>query len=118
MMALEPGEMRRLIGALALLGSPVAGERDAAGLAAHRIISGRGLRWEDLLAPDAGAAWVDYGHATGWRGDVALCARHPSDLRKWEAEFIASMQSRLRATLKQIACAADIASRLRTRGRK
>jgi hypothetical protein len=40
----------RLIGALALLASPNAGERDAAALAVERIRASMGLEWEKLIA--------------------------------------------------------------------
>jgi len=115
--ALAPAERRRLVGALALLGSPVPGERDAAALAAHRIVTDRGLRWDDMLADPASTPRLDAASATTWRWDVALCARHPGDLRPWEHDFIANLQTRRTISLKQRTALTKIAARLRTRGR-
>ena len=51
MSALAEADRTRLAQMLGLLGSDHAGERDAAGLAAHRLIRQRGLTWLDIIAP-------------------------------------------------------------------
>ena len=44
----DAAKLARILG---LLGSDQAGERAAAGLAAHRLITRLGLSWEQVLAP-------------------------------------------------------------------
>ena len=49
MSALTGADRLRLCKLLGMLGSDHAGERDAAGLAAHQFIQKRGLTWKDAL---------------------------------------------------------------------
>ncbi|SDB73229.1 hypothetical protein [Belnapia rosea] len=44
----DAAKLARILG---LLGSDQAGERAAAGMAAHRLVTRLGLRWEDILGP-------------------------------------------------------------------
>ncbi len=46
---LDPATAARLAKVLALLGSAHEGERDAAGVAAHRLVRAAGVSWVDLL---------------------------------------------------------------------
>ena len=46
---------KRLIGALNLLASPLAGEREAAVAAVQRVVAGSGLSWEEII-PEATSA--------------------------------------------------------------
>lgn len=49
--ALPKTDRTKLAKLLALLGSDKAGERDAAGLAAHRLVQRHGLSWPQILRP-------------------------------------------------------------------
>jgi hypothetical protein len=49
--ALSQQERTRLAKLLGLLGSNHSGERDAAGLAAHRLVMNAGATWFDVLTP-------------------------------------------------------------------
>jgi hypothetical protein len=50
MSALSPPVWEKLAKVLPLLGSNEGGERDAAALAAHRILTKAGLSWDQILA--------------------------------------------------------------------
>lgn len=68
--ALSASERRRLLGALALLRSSIAGERDAAALAALRVLDSAGLDWADIIG---GGEWE------------AERVRRPQDGGDWRA---------------------------------
>ena len=96
MSVLAPADRTRLAQLLGLLGSNFAGERDAAGLAAHRLITDRGLTWSDVVAPallePQPRAKADGGPGHGdWRRGVAACLRYPVYLNRWEREFLTGL---------------------------
>ena len=51
MTALTEADRVRLVKLLGMLGSDHAGERDSAGVAAHRLIKSLGMTWAQVLAP-------------------------------------------------------------------
>jgi hypothetical protein len=51
MSALAPADALRLVKLLGMLGSTYAGERAAAGLKAHNLVTERRLAWSDVIAP-------------------------------------------------------------------
>ncbi|MCF4165669.1 hypothetical protein L2U69_08445 [Zavarzinia compransoris] len=65
---MRQGDRLRLVRVLGMLGSAHDGERSAAALAAHRLVTGAGLTWSELLLPqglrdaprkDVGQRWAD-----------------------------------------------------------
>jgi len=108
--ALSPPDRQRLAKLLGLLGSDYAGERDAAGLAAHRFVASLGLTWPDVLQPEVvSAANRDF---EPWRETVAACLRQPGSLRPWETDFLRSVTSFGRLSPKQKAALDRIAERV------
>ncbi len=99
----------RLAKLLALLGSDKAGERDAAGLAAHRMLQQHDLTWSDLLVP----APVEREplHST-WRGVCAELAARPDGLRPWERHFVTDLPKFPRLSSKQRYLLQEIAARV------
>jgi len=113
---------RRLVNVLGMLGSSHAGERDAAGLAAHRIVRGAGLTWDALVTvprverqsepppPPRDPPAMD------WRELARRCAANPSWLTEWERVFLAGLPRWPRLSAKQRAVLSGIALQLRARG--
>ena len=119
-MPLAAADRSKLAAVLALLGSPHAGERDAAALAADRLVRGRGLVWQDVLggghAPSP-AAGPDSWATTDWQADLSLCLTNIRSLSAWEENFVLSMSSRRGGmSSAQRAKLAQIAAELRTKG--
>jgi len=102
-------ERDRLAKLLALLGSDKHGERDAAGLAAHRLMQRVGLSWEQLLAPPV--VKREPLHCP-WRQTCAELARHPGDPRPWERKFVADLPAFPRLSTKQRRVLNEIAARV------
>jgi hypothetical protein len=98
MTSLPTIERNRLAKLLALLGSDKAGERDAAGLAAHRMLQQHGLKREPL-------------HST-WRRVCAELAIRPDGLRPWERSFVADLPKFPRLSSKQRYVLQEIAARV------
>jgi hypothetical protein len=72
---------------LGLLGSDHQGERDAAALAAHRLVMRAGLSWEQIITPaPVEKALPELGT---WRETVAECLSHAGSLRRWVSAFSA-----------------------------
>jgi hypothetical protein len=118
---LLPRERARLAGVLSLLGSPIPGERDAAALAADRMVRGRGYDWHDLLAPTAAprpAPPPQYEappRGSDWRTLVAVATRRPDLLSAWEGRFLASLARRRTViTAKQRGVLVRLAERAQT----
>ena len=92
MTTLDGTDAAKLAKLLGMLGSDHAGERDAAGLAAHRLITSRGLTWDGILSPPPvrppklGQPW------RGWRDTVERCLQQPGSLRRWEVEFLSGLR--------------------------
>jgi hypothetical protein len=108
---------------LGLLGSDFAGERDAAGLAAHRMIRQRGLTWFDILIPSLPLPDHDHRSDTAadplrgdWRRTAAACSRYPHLVNRWEAEFLNGLHRFSRLSSKQHKTLVGIVTRLRAAG--
>lgn len=103
-------ERNRLAGVLGMLGSPHPGERDAAALAADRLVRGRGLSWDAVLLeparPHARAEPPGF-------DDLAMCGRALDRLTPWEQDFVTSCARQRTVTAKQQAIISRIAVRLR-----
>ncbi len=95
---------------LGLLGSDHAGERDAAGLAAHRLLQRHGLTWAQALAPPPVVKKLPE-HGT-WRKTVADCLARPGSLRPWEAGFLRDLPGFTRLGAKQRYILQEIADRV------
>ena len=118
---LTPAERRRLVGSLNLLASDLPGERDAAGLAAVRLLRRCGLDWETLIGcPAPPPQQPDLQRsASAIIRDLDLAARHKPYLDAWQQEFVANLLNRVRArplSPKQSEKLAQIAAELRARG--
>jgi len=98
----------RLAKLLGLLGSAHAGERDAAGLAAHRLVRERDLTWPEIILCSPVVEWQ---HST-WRDIAQTCLRHPDDLSSWELSFLRGASRLPRLSPKQRACLDRIAHRV------
>lgn len=109
---LTAADADRLAKLLGLLGSDHAGERDAAGLAAHRFVRERGLTWYDVINPPAPAETTSRPGATNWRETIAELLRQPGSLRQWEADFLRSLAGFPRISAKQRTILTGIAERV------
>jgi hypothetical protein len=108
--ALETTDLTRLAKLLGMLGSIHPGERDAAGLAAHRFVHERGLTWPEILCPPDAPA-LRAACAT-WRDVVDACLCRPADLSPWEFEFLRGLPRFPHLSPKQSACLSRIADRV------
>ena len=117
--ALPPGDRRKLVGVLGMLGSDAVGERAAAVLLATRMVKAHGLVWDDLIGP-APAQQHQQQAAPRPRaddgGDLALCIRHLGVVNAWEAGFVRSVQRSRKRSARQLEILAGIAGGLRARG--
>jgi hypothetical protein len=117
--ALADADRIRLAQMLGLLGSDHAGERDAAGLAAHRLIRQRDLTWFDVLTPSLPAPDLDPADDPlrgDWRAMAAACTRFPHLIDGWERHFLSGLQRFPRLSPKQRAILVRIVVRLRAVG--
>lgn len=110
MTALLVADRVRLAKLLALLGSNHAGERDAAGLAAHRLLQHRGVTWQQALEPVAIVKKLP--ELGAWRQTVAACLQHRGALRKWEITFLTDLPGFHRLSTKQRYVLKEIADRV------
>lgn len=117
--ALAEADRTRLAQMLGLLGSDHAGERDAAGLAAHRLVQQRGLTWFDVISPSLPPPdhdpRADPLHGD-WRAVAASCMRFPHLLNRWEADFLSGLHRFPRLSGKQRTILTRIVTRLRAAG--
>jgi hypothetical protein len=100
----------RLVKLLSMLGSDHAGERDAAGLAAHRFLQKRGLSWEQALSPQRVEHRLP--ELGTWRKTVAACLASQMPLRPWEKGFLADLPQFQRLSVKQRYILKEIARRI------
>jgi hypothetical protein len=107
--ALPTASRTRLAKLLALLGSDHAGERDAAGLTAHRLVTQAGVTWGKLLARPEEKREPLY---STWRATCAELMKHPNDLRPWERKFVADLLGFPRISTKQRYVLGEIADRV------
>jgi hypothetical protein len=109
MSTLPTADRSRLVKVLALLDSPRAGERDAAALAAARLVKAAGVSWAQLLAPPPVKREPGYGT---WRTTCAELQERPGDLRAWERKFVADLPGFPRISTKQRYILGEIADRV------
>lgn len=113
-MALAPADRAKLAGVLALLGSPHHGERDAAALAADRLVRGRGLDWRDVLgAIPAAAPAAAHSPAVGHLADLMTCRRRLDLLTPWEKTFVAGLVDRRKISDRQRDILTKLAAKVR-----
>ena len=106
---LAPADRQRLAKLLGMLGSVYAGERDAAALAAHRLLQQRGITWHDLLArPPVHREPLQ----SKWRATCAELANRQADLSPWDRKFVADLPRFSRISSKQRYVLAEIADRV------
>lgn len=99
MMGLSHSDRARLGKLLAMLGSEHAGERDAAGLAAHRLLERCGLSWSDVLTPPATEKRLP--ELGIWRATCQTLLQHRGQLRAWEISFLTDLPNFQRLSTKQ-----------------
>ena len=95
---------------LGMLGSNHAGERDAAGLAAHRIVTAAGLSWRQLITPQP--VEKDIPLRGKWRQTCADCLAKPGSLKPWEVTFLRELPGFRRLSGKQRYILKEIADRV------
>jgi hypothetical protein len=124
MIALSATQRDKLARLLALLGSNFAGERDAAGLAAHRLVSGAGLTWQQALTPSIAApaasskprAQPEPEPEDDWRALAKNCLNYSRLITAWECEFLEGLPRFPRLSERQDAVLQKIAAKLRKCG--
>ena len=122
MMTLAPADRTKLARALGLLGSPHAGERDAAALAADRLVRGRGLTWGDVLEQHGATCAPAHPSTQAYEDpaavDLRICGQRVDLLTPWELAFVTDLArtSVRRFSAKQRAILADIAAKVRSAG--
>ena len=105
-----PAEAReKLAKLLGLLGSDHPGERDAAGLAAHRLLQQHQLTWRDVLIPEQPHREPLY---STWRATCAELTERSGDLRPWERQFVVDLPKFQRISTKQRYVLNEIAVRV------
>ncbi len=120
-MTLTTADLNRLAGVLGLLGSSHQGERDAAALAADRLVRGKGLEWADILAPQPlqqhpqqNATQPSHYPSFGWRTELQACLSRPDLLSTWEADFCRTLRDRrLSPTPRQLTKLAEAFAKVR-----
>ena len=95
---LATDDRRRLVGILSRLASNHDGERAAAGLLATRLLTARGLQWDEVIGialpppprpdPWPGAPPPHF----PWRMQAAVCRGRPDLLSARELDFLNSLQ--------------------------
>jgi hypothetical protein len=100
----------RMAKVLPLLGSDKQGERDAAALAAHRILVKAGMTWSEILAVRP----IEHREPLmrRWRTTCAELQKRQGDLRPWERGFVADLPRFQRLSTKQRYCLSEIAQRV------
>ena len=117
-MRLDDASADRLTKLCRLFGSDHLGERAAAAAKAHGLLVALKLDWRDVIRPTlAPPAHGDRPRTGTWRENLVLAVMFLNDLTPWERGFVESMRTRLDATAKQRTSLAEIAARLRARGR-
>jgi hypothetical protein len=132
--ALSPDQRQKLAKLLGMLGSSHSGERDAAGLAAHRMVSGAGMTWFDVLTPqvehhrrkpepeperdDPEPDWPPprpTNAYASWRRTVASLLSRTELLTAWEVGFLHSINERYSLSERQFEVLEDIVERVALR---
>ncbi len=113
MSELAKADRTRLAKLLALLGSDHAGERDAAAVAAHRLVVQHGLTWRQVVEP--AAIEKPLPELGTWHTTVKSLLEHPHKLRPWERSFLTDLPGFRRLTTKQRYVLKEIADRVLAR---
>jgi hypothetical protein len=100
----------RLAKLLGMIGSDHAGERDAAALAAYRLVRSLGMTWSAVLNPPAVEKPLP--ELGTWRKTVSACLERPGSLRPWEREFLNDLPKFRRLSVKQRYVLKEIAGRV------
>jgi hypothetical protein len=100
----------KLAKVLPLLGSDTPGERDAAALAVHRILTKSGLCWDQILAGKPTEHREPF-HGT-WRSTCVKLQKRNGSLRPGERSFIADLPRFQRISTKQRYVLKEIADRV------
>ncbi len=108
--ALPKADRAKLGKLLSLLGSDHAGERDAAALAAHRLVVQRGLTWRQVVEPPVVEKVLPM--LGTWRATVAKLLERPHQLRPWERSFLTDLPAFRRLSTKQRYVLKEIADRV------
>ncbi len=121
-MAMAAAARSKLAAVLALLGSPHQGERDAAALAADRLIKKHGLAWTDVLASGETPQQPKCNpkpkqQDTGLHlADLHLCGQRLDLLTVWECEFVANLAIHRTVSTRQREILAKIAQKVKAAG--
>jgi hypothetical protein len=111
---LSAASRTRLAKLLGMLGSDHSGERDSAGLAAHRLVQQAGLTWADVVSPPPGERELP--ELGTWRQTCRECLQQPGSLRAWELGFLRDLPRFKRLSVKQRYVLREIADRVLQRG--
>ena len=108
-----PGSIRdKLVRILGLLGSDQAGERDAAALAATRLLFKSGLTWHDVIVCAQPAIRV-LPCMSAWRPTARACLGQVRRLTPWEHRFLTNLCARNQVpSPKQLERLAEIATKV------
>ncbi len=109
-MTLAAADRTRLASVLALLGSPHQGERDAAALAAARLVQKHGPTWHQVLEPPSVERKLP--EMGTWRQTAAKCLAQAGSLRAWEIGFFRDLPGFHRLSAKQRYVLNEIANRV------
>jgi hypothetical protein len=116
-LALSPPDRERLAKLLGMLGSEHQGERDAAGLAAHRLVTASGLTWSSIVCiPQSEPMHAHHADPLNWRATATRARQFEHLINKWEFEFLAGLPRFPRLSAKQRGTLLAIVSRLRACG--
>jgi hypothetical protein len=128
--SLTADQRQKLARVLGMLGSGHSGERDAAALAAHRLVQGAGCTWQDILTPkvehqrwkpepewdEPEPDWPPPRPTfTTWRRTAASLLSRPDLLTAWEISFLQSINERFSLSPRQFEVLADIVRRVALR---
>lgn len=109
MTALPATSRAKLAKLLGMLGSNHPGERDAAGLAAHRLVTQAGLTWHQIVTPPPIEKRLP--ELGTWRVTCAEILKRPGSLRPWEVGFVRALPGFKRLSTKQRYILKEIADR-------
>ena len=109
-MPLAPSDRTRLVKLLGLLGLDHLGERDAAGLAAQRLLKQRGISWAEVLIPQPVERRLP--EMGTWRTTCRRLMENPRALRPWELKFVVDLPNFGRISVKQRYLLTEIVERV------
>lgn len=108
-----PGSIRdKLVRILGMLGSDQAGERDAAALAATRLLLKNSLTWHDVIVSSQPVIRVPP-CISAWRTTARACLSQVYLLTPWETRFLTDLCTRNQVpSPKQLERLAEIATKV------